>query len=186
MHILLFMLLTGREHTPSRGGPAAVGTSLVSFRDWRAECSVGKRTTTAAKLMQTAIERRRHARCALRLPASVRGCRQSELFQAQTENISCDGVSFRSVGAFALGALVEICMELGGLLGSSHRHGSLVCVGRVVQAESDDPALPFRYGCEILDYGLAPAEAPERHPVGAVVQARGSSTALASQVGAEV
>ena len=106
--------------------------------------------------MQTAIERRRHARFALCLPASVGSCSQSERFQALTENISCDGVSFRSKGSFALGDLVEISMELEGILGSSHRYGSLVCVARVVQAEVDDPAMPFRYGCEILDYSLAP------------------------------
>ena len=109
----------------------------------------------------------------LRLRASVLRRGGSKHFEAETENMSCDGVCFRSEEPFALGELLEIRLDLDGILGPSHRYGGLVCFGRVVRAESDDPAAPFRYGCEMLDYTLAPAAVPERHAVGTVVQARG-------------
>lgn len=120
--------------------------------------------------MQTGIERRRIPRLPLRLRASVLRRGGSEQFEAETENMSCDGVCFRSDESFGLGELLEITLDLEGILGPSHRDGGLWCLGRVVQAESDDPAVPFRYGCEILDYALRPAQATARGRPGTEAQ----------------
>jgi len=104
--------------------------------------------------MQTGVERRRVPRLPLRLGATVLRRGGSKHFEAETENMSCDGVCFRSEESFALGELLEIALDLDGILGPSNRYSGLVCCGKVVQAESDDPAAPFRYGCQILDYVL--------------------------------
>ena len=104
------------------------------------------------------------------LRASVLRRGGSEQFEAETEDMSCDGVCFRSEESFGLGELLEITLNLDSILGPSHRYGGLWCLGRVVQAESDDPAEPFRYGCEILDYALRPARAAEGSRPGAEAQ----------------
>ena len=104
--------------------------------------------------MERALERRRRPRLPLRLCAGVRRQGGSELFDAQTEDMNCDGVSFSSQEPFALGEFLEIRLGLDGLLGSSHQCGKLVCQGKVVQAESKGLAAPFRYGFEILDYSF--------------------------------
>lgn len=125
---------------------------------------------TRRKLMERDFERRRRPRLPLRLPASIRRRGGAERFEAQTENMNCDGVCFRSRESFALGELLEIRLDLDGILGPSHRYCGLVCFGRVVQAESDDPGAPFRYGCEILDYALEPAGAAGIRPLGSEAQ----------------
>ena len=83
--------------------------------------------------------------------------------------MSCDGVCFRSEESFTLGEFLEIRLDLDGILGPSHSSRGLVCFGRVVRAESDDPAEPFRYGCEILDDALEPAGAADKHRFAAEV-----------------
>jgi len=120
--------------------------------------------------MERDVERRRRPRFPLRLTASIRRRGGSERFDAHTENMSCDGVCFRCEECFALGEFIEIRLDLDGILGASHRYSGLVCFGRVVQAESDDPAAPFRYGYEILDYALEPAGAADKRRPGAEAQ----------------
>ncbi len=119
--------------------------------------------------MKRAIERRRRPRLPLRLRASIRRQGSNQQSDAATENLNCDGVCFRSEESFVLGELLEIRLDLDGVLGASHGHSSLVCLGKVVQAESDDPSAPFRYGCEILDYNVETAGAAGRRQSGAAV-----------------
>ena len=77
--------------------------------------------------------------------------------EGQTENLNCEGVCFRSQESFALGEVLEIRLHLSEILGASHGYSEMVCLARVVQTESDDPAAPFRYGCRIEDYTVEPA-----------------------------
>lgn len=105
----------------------------------------------------------------LHLRASIRRQGSHKQFEAATENLNCDGLCFRSEETFALGELLEIRLDLDGVLGAAHGHSSLVCVGKVVQAESGDPSEPFRYGCEILDYELESTGAAGRRQSAAVV-----------------
>ena len=121
--------------------------------------------------MEKALERRRRPRLPLHLHAGIRRRGGSELSEAQTEDMNCDGVSFSSKVPFALGELLEIRLDLDGILGSSHHFGGLVCLGKVVQAESKGLAAPFRYGCEILDYSLERKGPGEEHRLSTKVQA---------------
>lgn len=116
--------------------------------------------------MNRTVERRKRPRLPLRLRAIIRQRGGSEQFEAQTENMNCEGICFRSAASFALGECLDITLELEDFLGPSHRYSSLVCHGRVVQAESDDPAAPFHYGCEILDYALQPADVADSGELG--------------------
>jgi len=104
------------------------------------------------------------------LRASIRRRSSNERFEALTEDMNCDGICFRSAVSLALGEYLEIQLDLDGLLGPSHCDFGLKCFGRVVQAESDAPAAPFRYGCEILDYALEPAGRVEERQVQAEVR----------------
>ncbi len=104
--------------------------------------------------MRRVDERRRLPRLPLSLHATVRDAHSEQQWEAQTENISADGVCFTAEASFELGEVVEIEIDLEDVLGSSLRSRSLVCLGRVVQAESEDPAARLRYGCRILDYTI--------------------------------
>ncbi len=104
--------------------------------------------------MTRAVERRRRTRFPLHLQANIRRQGGNEQFRAETENLSCDGLCFRSEESLALGEVLEIRLDLDGVLGTAHGRRCLICLARIVQAESDDASALFRYGCEILDYGL--------------------------------
>lgn len=124
--------------------------------------------------MERMDDRRRRPRLPLSLRASIRRRGGSQRWDAQTENLSCDGVCFRVEESFGLGELIEIRLDLDGILGPPLRCNGLVCLGRVVQAESDDPAAPYRYGCKILDYALEPVEVANGRRPRAAVQTVGA------------
>ncbi len=93
----------------------------------------------------------------LTLKATVRRTAGNRKWDVRTENISSDGVCFRTLESFSLGEIIEITVDMDSSLGPFSGLGWLVCVGKVVQAEADEPAAPYRYGCRILDYAFRPS-----------------------------
>src|SRR5512137_426178 len=104
--------------------------------------------------MRRVEERRRRPRLPLSFRATIRRRDSGQQWKAQTENVSADGVCFTADALFELGEVVEIEIDLEDVLGSLLRSRSLVCLGRVVQAEAEDPTALARYGCRIMDYAL--------------------------------
>ncbi|MCC7176536.1 MAG: hypothetical protein IT159_15190 [Bryobacterales bacterium] len=107
----------------------------------------------------------------LHLHARVRRLGSAQGCSARTEDLNCDGVCFTAAETFVIGELIEIDLELEGLLGRGMESAALVCLGKVVQAAAEDSGSPFRYRCAIVDYALQmqdphrdPPDMPARRP----------------------